>query len=203
MANDLLSLDEAQAYLGSGAGVDNDLIQALLDAAFDQLLSDTHRQGRPFQNAQAGRTEVHRGTAGPIVLLDYPIGSLTTVTLGLDPLEPEETLAVDNVAVMVWESGRRELVRTDGRGWGCYAWPRYVHVTYDAQAFLPAIGKAALMRAVAQLYRNRGSEGSKREKEGSAEREIIQPFTGSSIAADSKDAVWMRAVTSLAEPFTQ
>lgn len=169
MASVLVPVADVVAYLGD---VDQDdttlaaVLAQLVDDVEAMFLADCGRSERPFVAAASARTEVRDGTGSHVLYLDYPIAALTSVLLGLDPLDPDATLDVADATELSWQVGSERLVRTDGGCFGPYAKPNYVHVTYDAQADLPRDAALAITQGVAMLYRRFGSEGLSSESIG-------------------------------------
>jgi len=144
---------------------------------------------RPFQAAQPGRVEIHDGTGNPLLWLDYRVDTLTSVLLGQNPSTPDETLNVSDPAVLVWGVGSPRIARVDGRRFGCLDRPRYIQVTYDAQADAPAEASLAVLRVTAAVRRQRGSEDAKSERMGAYSADLA------AVAQD--DPVWQMAVAGL------
>lgn len=188
MSAALTNAEDQQDFMGIGA-VDTDVIDTLLESVEDMLERACDRAGdglraRPFQRAEGGREEVHDGVESDTLYLDYPIDSITSITLGLDVNDPDEELDPDDVQVVVWGEGKRKLQRVDGCTFGpCY--PRYVHIEYEAQADLPAVAKLAVQSVTAMLYRRRGSEDAKSESLGDFSH---------TMATLKDDVVWQAAV---------
>lgn len=191
MASPLVSTGDFRVWLGLEDPGEDLLLELLLDEVTGMLLAECGRGDRPFQPAQAGRVEVHDALPSCRLYLAFPVASLTSVVLGANPSAPDETLAVNDLDVLSWAAGERRLERVDGRwfapcvGWG-YRRPRYVHVTYDAQADLPTDASLAVMRVAAAIYRQRGQEGSTTDRVGG--------FAGDVAPVAETDPVWQAAV---------
>lgn len=159
----LVSAEEMQDFLGGVDASGQVVLTPILESVEAAFVAACGRQGAPFAAAITGRVERHRGTGTSILHLDYPIATVTTVTLGYDVSEPDETLDPSDTDVLVWEAGKHVLQRVDGGRFGRFGEPGYVHVTYDTAADLPADAKEAIKRRTAEIFRRRGSEGSATE----------------------------------------
>lgn len=181
----LVSQEEFVAFLGEAADTpDADAMGALVAQVEALFVSECQRRDRPFQEAELGRVEEHDGTGGRTLWLDYNVTALTSLTLGYDPDDPDETLDVDDPAAVQWRVGSNRIRRLDGC-FGEAGQPGYVHVTYDAAAYLPDDAKAAILRRAAAVWRNRGSEDASSERIGGAMVELVN---------GAPDAVWEAAV---------
>lgn len=182
---DLASVDELATLLGlteTEQDTAEDLLTLLLDSAEAVFESQVDRLERPFQAAQSGRVEIHEGIGSTKLGLDYPIGTVTAIALGLDVAAPTETLSPADATKVVWRAGQRTLTRTDGGVWtsqgsALLSWarggplvpdefdtlPGYVKVTYDAADDLPADAKLAVLGLAALMYRQSGAEGVQSE----------------------------------------
>ncbi len=187
MARRLVSEAEVIAYLG--------IAESAWSPALDQLRLGTiglferlcDRAREPFSDAITARTESHDGTGGPDLWLDYPVGALTSLTIGRNVAAPDETLSVGDVDVLSVAAGERRLVRVDGGIFGELDAPRVVHATYNTAADLPEDAQLAVLRVIAQTYRQRGSEDAASESASGYAR------TMANLAA--QDAIWLAAVT--------
>lgn len=182
----LVTLAEFDTWLGGAVTAENTLRQAILDQVEATFLRECGRELVPFADTQAARAETRDGTGTAFLFLDYPVTTLTSVTLGYDPLTPDETVDITQV---VRGAGRRRLVRIDGGAFGGFGAPRYVKVVYDAGADLPTDVKAAILRMAATMYRRRGSEEVKSETMG--------PYSVTFANVDqvaAADPVWAAAV---------
>lgn len=181
----VMDVAELKRFLRAGDD-DNGLLSELLDGAEALFLEAVNREGAPFGDALSARVEVHDGTGGNKLFLDYPVATVTTIALGLDSATPDDTLDPAKVTVIVWGVGSRRLMRTDGGVFGVRGVPRYVHVTYDTQADRPPDAGLAIKRAVATVYRQIGSEDASSEKIGGFSHTLAQ--------AMADDEVWQSAV---------
>jgi len=183
----LVSLTALKTFLTVAISADDAVLQAILDGVERLFLERGGRARRPFAPAQNARGEVLDGTGSTQLVLDYPIAGVSgTITLGLDPANPDETLDPADPAVVVYTPGDRTLHRVDGRVWGPLARPRYVRVTYDAQADLPESPALAIKRVAAAVYRQLGSEDARAERTGTYSRDLAT-------VAES-DPIWTLAV---------
>jgi hypothetical protein len=89
---------------------------------------------------------------------------------------------------VTFATGHRLISRTDGGIFGLAGKRRYVHVTYKSAADLPEPAQLAIKRAVAQVYRQRGSEDATFEAfgQGQYQRRLS--------ALVDNDPLWMNAV---------
>lgn len=181
----LVSLTEFDTWLGGAVASENQLRTDILTRVQQRFERECGRSSVPFVDAALGRVEVRDGTGTCEVFLDYGITTLTAVTLGTDPLAPDETL---DVADLVYTAGKRRIVRADGGRFGRFGAPQYVHVTYDAAADLPADVADAIYQQAAAEYRRRGSEETKSETMG--------PYSVTYATGSGADAVstWDRVV---------
>jgi hypothetical protein len=159
---DLATLAEFEAFLGGTVAAEEALRQSLLDMAEAMFERECGRSHIPFVAAQSARAEYLDGVESDALWLDYGITTLTSITLGFDHASPTETLTVAN---LVYAVGERRVFRKDGY-FGGFGWPRYIKVTYNAAADLPADAKLAVLTGAASLYQRRGSEGVKSETMG-------------------------------------
>lgn len=159
---DLLSVADAKTFLGITVATYDTLLSQLLDELEAQFEMDCGRKRIPFA-AAATRTEVRDGIGSPELYLNYPVATLTSIKIGLDVTDPDETLDVDDVDVVVFGVGERRLVRTDGGVFGALGVPRCVQVVYGAGDDLPSGARLALKRGLALVFRQRGSEDAVRE----------------------------------------
>ena len=161
---DLLTLAELKDWMRVTTDTENVELQDGLDSLEETLEEECDRTRIPFQAAQTGRVEVRDGTGSRELYLDYPISTVTTIELGRDSASRDDTLDPTDVNEVIWIAGERRIVRTDGGKWGKYRSPLYVNVTYNAEADLPRMAKLAIVRVMAALWRQRGSEGVKLKK---------------------------------------
>ena len=183
---DLVSLAELQTFLELTSGTDDTLLTDLLDHVEGLFESETGRKDAPFIAAANARSEVRDGTGSAEVYLDYPISTVTSISLGFDSSNFDDTLAPADPDIVVWGAGSRKIERVDGGIFGRLNKPRYLTIVYDFQADLPEEAQLAIKRVVSQVYRQRGSEDATREQIGSYIRTI------SKLVKD--DPLWRRAV---------
>lgn len=186
MTSVLLPLAEAQAFLDIDDAEDLEVLALLIDQVEALFLTQANRRERPFVAAQSARTEVHDGTGGALLFLDYPVATLTSVKIGASAASPDETLTIADPAVLRYAAGQRRLARVDGGTFGDAGDPRVVHVTYDAQADLPNDALLAIQRVVAAIFRQRGSEDASSER--------MAGFTADLAKVAESDPVWQMAV---------
>ena len=158
---DLVSLAEQKTFLNVKGSGDDTLIGDLLDHVEALFERACDRVDIPFKSAETDRQEVQDGTGVKRLWLDYPISTVSTITLGRDTSDPVETVDATVLDVVVFVAGKRKIERVDGNLFGAFEAPRYVHVKYTTQADLPEDAQLAVKRAMAHLYRQRGSEGAK------------------------------------------
>lgn len=183
---DLVAVDELKDFLKVTGSSDDQVLTDLLEHTEDLFESEVGRTDTQFVVASEARTEVHDGTGCADLFLDYPISDITTVKIGYDTSDPVETLDPTDIDELTFGAGSRRLTRTDGGIFGLAGRKRYVHVTYDHQDDLPGNAKLAIMRVVAQVYRQRGSEDAKYENVGGYIRSLSHLI--------AEDPIWQRAV---------
>jgi hypothetical protein len=189
----LVTVTQMQAYLGDPTA-DATLLAALLEGVEARLVADCRRESRPFAEAESGRVERHDGTGTATLWLDYRIEDLTSVLIGYNPADPDETLDVADPNVLLWQAestrfGAR-LRRTDGGVFGCLGQPGIVQVTYDTLDDLPADAALAVKDEVARAYAHAGSEGLTAERLGAWSADY-----GSSVgSAGATSETWAAAV---------
>jgi len=186
--SDLVSLADQKVFLEIPVATtgDDDLITDLLEHAEDLLESDAGRTETPFKASAAAQTEVHEGTGTRDLYLNYPISDITSISLGLDNSDFDETLDPDDPDEVVWGTGKRRISRVDGGRFGLPGRPRFITVVYDHQADLPEVAQLAIKRVVAQMYRQRGSEDATKETIGGYARDLSNLV--------ETDPFWQRAV---------
>lgn len=170
----LLAVEDFAEFLG---GVDDDelpVCERIIDQVEALFCAQANRRERAFVGAQTARVEVHDSADSAILHLDYPIATLTSVVLGYVPGTPDETLVVNDAAKLAWGAGSTRLQRTDGGTFGGVGKPRYVHVTYNTQADLPADVALAVQSVAASIYRRRGSEDASSERLGGFQADFAQ-----------------------------
>jgi len=183
---DLVAVDELKDFLDVTGGTDDQLLTNLLEHVEDVFEGEVGRTDTSFAVAATARTEVHDGTGCADLFLNYPISDVTTVTIGYDTSDPVEILDPTDIDKLTFGTGSRRLTRTDGGIFGLAGKKRYVHVTYDHQDDLPGNAKLAIMRVVAQVYRQRGSEDAKYENVGGYIHNLSHLI--------AEDPIWQRAV---------
>lgn len=206
MSSVLCTVTTAKVHLRISATATGDdaLITTLVDATEAALLSACGRKDRPFATAATGVTEVHDGTQTRQIMVNYPISAITSITIGRDASNPVETLSATNVDVVVFATGKRAIYRTDGGLWNTMSRdlrsaelppvhePRIVTIVYNRDADLPDLPKLAIHRAVANVYRQIGSEDAKSE--------TLADGYSRSLAAATDDPIWQLAVKDQWEP---
>lgn len=186
MAKELVSLTALQDFLNVNDEGEAAVLKTLLaevKAFFEQQVD---RARAPFADTQTGRVEVHDGTGSALLTVDYPIAALTSITLGHNPASPIETLTVNDPSLLVFATGDRTIERVDGGTFGEYRKPRYIHVTYNAEADLPVDVAIAVKRLTAQLYRQRGSED--------AQTEAVSGYSRTMADLATTDPIWRQTV---------
>lgn len=186
---DLVPIADLKAFLGPTPAGDDALLGDLTLVVQAQLEADCSRHDAPFADAATGRVEVKDGTGREQLWLDYPVAAVTAVLIGENFAAPDETLTVADPTVLLVVAGSRRLVRRDGGTFGEADSLGTVKVTYDTQADLPKAAKLAVMRGVAMVYRQRGSEDAKSEQVGGYSTELAQLLRS--------DGAWMEAVQTL------
>jgi hypothetical protein len=166
--SDLVPRADLKIFLGIDDDDDSqdDRLDALIGEVEASFLRDCGRTERPFQDAEVGRVEVHDGNGRNVLWLQYPVTALTSIVLGRDVSDPDETLDVDDVDVVLFSAGSARLVRVDGGVFGPEWQANYVHVTYDAAADLPDDARREISAAIARVMNQRGSEGQSAERVG-------------------------------------
>lgn len=190
MANELVALADFETFLGDNTASEQSVRTGLIAQVKATFERECGRGRIPFQDAQAARVERLSGTGNDTLVLDYPIGSLTSVKLGFDSATPDETLSVADRRVLVFSAGSRVLRRVDGGTFGPFGAPEYAEVTYNAAADLPADAKLAVLRRAAAVYRQRGSEEASSESVG----DVSVAFGLHQSAPGQGDTVWHDAV---------
>jgi hypothetical protein len=189
MTSTLVPIADALAYL---ADVDEDdeaavaLLTQLVDDVEATFLARCGRAERPFGAAESGREEVYDGNGQATLYLERNITTLTSVKLGYDSSDPDETLDVADQTELNWRAGDNRLVRLDGGVFGCIGQPNVVEVTYDAAAELPRDAALAVTHGVATIWRKLGSEGLRAERVGPYDDQYAELLEG--------DPIWMAAV---------
>jgi hypothetical protein len=183
---DLVNVADLKTFLEITGSDDDALLGDLLDHAEGLFESETGRKDAPFTAADTARSEVKDGTGSAELYLDYPISDVTSISIGFDSSDFEDTLDPDDPDIVVWGAGSRKIERVDGGIFGRLGKPRYLTIVYDFQADLPEEAQLAIKRVVGQIYWQRGSEDADREQIGSYMRKL-------SNLVDT-DPLWRRAV---------
>lgn len=187
MASVLVPLSDVLDYLGDADDQEIPVIERLVDSIEALFRAQANRRERPYQAAQAARVETHDGTGTGVLVLEYPIQTLTSVVIGPDPIAPVETLVVADVNVLRFAPGRALLTRIGGTFGRCGD-PRVVRVTYDAAADLPPEVQLAVLSVAAAVHRRRGSEDAAKESVGGYSTDLA------TIA--KSDGLWQLAIAS-------
>lgn len=117
------------------------------------------RTRAPFSDAITGRVEYHDGTGDNELLLDYAPAAITSIAI----TAPTELLTAPDASVILVVPGERRITRPDGGIFGEFDIPRAVAVTYNTLADIPEDAQLAVMRVIAQVWRQRGSEDAAAE----------------------------------------
>lgn len=196
MASALLSVAALHLALGgSESEAEDPRLESLIDDVQAIFEAECGRTARPFVGVQTARVEVHDGTGTTELLLDYPIGTLTSVLIGADPADPDETLDVTDKQVLRYGAGKARLARVDGGVFGARGDPRVVHVTYDAAADLPQKARAAVLAGCKVLVARWGSEGVAAERVGAYSIDYANFVT----SAMANDPIWILGVAACRE----
>lgn len=183
----LVGLTELKTYIPGTPSGDDTVLQDLLDHVENKFLRDCGRLSRPFATTQASITEWQDGTGTATLYLNYVPSAITSIKLGRDSSDPDETLDSSDVDVLVWTaSASRKLVRTDGGVWRETDEAKCIQVVYAGVADLPEAPQLAIKRLVAALYRQRGAEDVSSESVGA--------FYSRQLAKPVEDSVWLQAV---------
>lgn len=154
----LVTVDEFKAHLGDTSSMDfgsttdaNSYLTDLLDRVEDML---ERAIGRSFHTTGTITDEAQDGSGYQFVYTDRPIDTLTSIKIGHDPNDPSTTLT--DVPGEIQAVSDHKIRRRDN---GVFPpGEANVHITYDHQAFLPEVGKQALVEGAAFLLRRRGDE---------------------------------------------
>ena len=168
MAADLVSLAEVKAWLGITDAAQDTFLTELADRVEAILEQVKHRT---YLAAGVGVTVVLDGTGTPWLWLDRPVTTLSSIKIGLDATNPDETLVPGPKTVVA--QGRR-VYRQDG---GIF--PRgiaNVQVNYTVGDQLDKDAKQAVLEGVAMVYRMRGSEDAATESIGAFGHGLRQRF---------------------------
>lgn len=188
----VVSLTDLATLLGD-ASADPALLESALAAAGDLFSRACGRHERPFALEEASREEVHDGTGSRELYLDYPIATLTSITVGTTLLD---------LTGLRYRAGQRRIVRVDGGLFGCVGDPLAVAVEYDAAADLPDSAKRAILNAAAILFRRGAPDGATGEQLGEYRVDYVSAYAGASGAMSliEQDPAWREAVRVCAEP---
>lgn len=171
MSADLVTAAELATHLGisdPGSGIFDALLEAV-EAQFERAVG---RTDTPFR-AAGNLTEVFDGTGCSVLWLGYPVNTLTSIKLGKDTSDPDETLDFTDLDVIRYVAGSRRLVRMDGIFGAKYA-PRVVHVAYACQDDLPDDAARAVKVVAGMFYNQSGRENLTSERLGSWSAEYSQ-----------------------------
>lgn len=186
MARRLVTDAEVIAYLGIPESQWSPALDQLRLATISLFERLTDRTAAPFADASTSRSEVHDGTGSDELWLDYPVAAVTTLTIGQNPAQPDEMLTVGDPGVLAVVVGDRCLVRVDGGRFGDLDVRRAVHVTYATQDDLPEDAQLAVLRVIAQVFRQRGSED--------AASESVSGYARTMAHLAAQDPLWLAAV---------
>ncbi len=191
----LVTASAAKVFMRVTSTADDSLIQTIVDSVEELFLVDAGRKARPVATtATAARTEYQAGTGTCLLTTDYPIASITSLKIGHDASDPDETLTATDVDVVTWATGSRSVYRTDGGWFGLRGQPRMVQIVYTNDADANTSGPTlAIKRAVAQVYRQIGSEDAKSET-------LPDGYTRTLADIVSTDPIWQMAVKTTYEP---
>lgn len=165
MAADLVTAAQLATHLGisdPGGGIFDALLEAV-EADFERAVG---RTATPFRSS-GSLTEVFDGTGTTDLYLGYPVSSLTSIKLGEDTSNPDETLDFTDLDVLRYAAGSRRLVRVDGGVFRCRGEPRVIHVAYTCAADLPADAAYAVKVVAGIRYNKKGAETLTSERLGS------------------------------------
>jgi hypothetical protein len=189
MASLLVPVADMEAFLGDIDTADASLVAsltALIDDVENTFLRECGRPDRPFGAADAARVETRDGTGCDTLYLQRDVVSLTSVLLGFDYTDPDETLDPTALDELNWRTGSARVQRLDGAFFGWAGQPNYIRVTYSAAADLPRDAAIAIQRVVAAVWRKRGSEDVSSER--------IGPYDNAYLAAADAEPLWQMAV---------
>jgi hypothetical protein len=198
VASALLTIAELKLALDETGTANDQLYEQLIDQVQAVFEAVCNREERPFTGPEEARTEVHDGTGTTELWLQYPVATLTSLVLGHDTADADETLSVNDKTVLVWGAGSRRLARVDGKRFGLRDVPRYVHVTYARAEDLPKAAKSAVLAGAKLLVNRLGSEGVSAERIGGYSIDYA-----SFVTADmANDPIWKLGVQACWEPRT-
>jgi len=181
---DLATVADLESWLQIKSGSETATLTRILDSVEDLLERLT---GQTFAASGAVTDELHDGTGSILLWVDRPVQSWTSVKIGTDPSNPDETVT-DQSAIIA--DGRR-LMRRDGKVFTLGV--MNVRVTYTAASNLPELAKLAVLEAGAYMYRRRGKEHVRSMAQGE--------FGNFSLMAElDKLPIWSKAVATLSVP---
>jgi hypothetical protein len=188
---DLVTLPDFKEFLGDAPAGQDDLLNALLDGTEELFEAECGRADRPFQAAESGRIEIRDGTGTALLFVDYPIDTITSILIGADPSDPDETLDPTDLEVVAWRAGRARIARVDGCTWSDRGTPNVIQITYDTLEELPLRAALAIKRGAAAVFRRLGSEELRAERTSTFSRDFL--------TSASDDPIWQQAVRRLRE----
>ncbi len=167
---DLVSLEDVKEWLEIPEATTTwDQLLDSLASRIEKLLQRV--KNRTFAPAAAAVTVTVDGTGERWLYLDRPVGTLTTIKIGIDVSNPSETITPGPTTIIA--QGRR-LYRQDGGVFPCGV--ANVHVTYNAASSLDLDAQQAVLEAVALAFRSRGSEDAVSETHGSFSHTLRKSF---------------------------
>jgi hypothetical protein len=182
----IVEVDEQLEFMGLPAGTDEDLLESLIASTQTLFENETGRELAPFGVAQTDRIEIHEGDSySSVLILDYPIASITSIVVGRDVANPYESLSPSDATLVVWEVGGRKLTRVDGGYWRTI-YPSWVKVVYTTKADAPNDVKLAIKQKVAEIYLHKDKLGFAMVVQGSR--------TWVNAAGGSENPIWEAAV---------
>lgn len=187
MAATLVTAAELAAHLGI-TDPGSSILDNLLEAVEDEFERTIGRAETPFR-ATGSLTEVFDGTGYNVLYLGYPVSTITSIKIGADSSDPDETLDFTDLDVLRYAVGSRRLVRMDGV-FGCKGQPRVVHVAYTCASDLPKDAARAVKVVAGLRYMASGAENATSERLGNWSAE----FGGTSSANGALPYEWTSAV---------
>jgi hypothetical protein len=187
MADDykLVSLNEVKEHLDLDLEdqVPDRRLSSIRDAVEALLAEQT---GKVFGPAEAAIVEDIDGTDTQSIWTTRPIGELTSIEINdgyaesdayVTPLDVTQDCRVDN----------QRRIRT--RSWRFPCGVKNIRVTYDSDAYQPAIAKEAVLELIAIIWRRRGSEEARSEQLGTFThvfmRDVMKESTMWRLAVDA------------------
>lgn len=189
MSTVLVEPDEIAAFLGIEEGEYPSALDPVRLGAIRLFERLTGRKSCPFAGAFTARVEYHDGTGDGVLLLDYPPAGITSITIGANHEAPDETVSSEAYVVV---AGDREITRLDGGTFGEFDAKRRVRVTYDTQDDRPEDAQLAVMRLIAQVWRQRGTED--------AASETVSGYSRTMADIAATDGVFVAAVRAHSRP---